>query len=87
MKMFEYMAARRAIVASNIPSISEVLTDGKDAVLVTPDNSCALAEGIGRVLEDDKLSRLLSENALAKIKNFSWAHRAEAVKRFILSSY
>lgn len=86
LKMFEYMASRRPIVASDIPSISEVLTNGKDAVLVTPDDDKALAEGIGMVLEDDKLSRLLSQNALAEIKDYSWSHRAGAVKRFILSS-
>ncbi len=86
LKMFEYMAVGRPIVASDIPSISDVLTDGKDAVLVKPDDSCALAEGIGRVLEDNKLSGLLTENALAEVKNFSWSQRAEAMQRVILCS-
>lgn len=79
LKMFEYMACSRPIVASDIPSISEVLTNGKDAVLVRPDDSHALAEGIGLVLDDEKLSRSLCRNALAEIKNFSWSQRAESM--------
>ena len=36
LKLFEYMAAGRAIVASDLPAIREVLRDGENALLVTP---------------------------------------------------
>lgn len=34
MKLFEYMASRRAIIASDLPSIGEVVKDGETALLV-----------------------------------------------------
>ncbi|MHB8991587.1 MAG: glycosyltransferase, partial [Chloroflexota bacterium] len=46
MKLFEYMAARRPIVASRLPSLQEVLRDGENALLVEPDDPESLAKGI-----------------------------------------
>src|SRR5262249_13241169 len=43
LKLFEYMAAGRPIVASDLPSLREVLTGGRNAVLVPPDDPGALA--------------------------------------------
>ena len=46
LKLFEAMASNRPIVASDLTSLREVLTDDKNAVLVPPDDKHALAVAI-----------------------------------------
>ena len=45
LKLFDYMASGRPIVASNLPAIREILRDTENAVLVEPGNPDALAAG------------------------------------------
>jgi glycosyltransferase involved in cell wall biosynthesis len=79
LKLFEYMAARRPIVASDLPSIREILSE-ETATLVNP---TALAEGIKRAIEDEKLGKKLVENAFKEVKLYSWEKRAEKIIQFI----
>jgi len=75
-KLFEYMAAVRPIVATSISSVKEVLEDGVNAVLVEPDSADSLFDGIVRVIEDDGLANRIALNAGADIKNYTWEKRA-----------
>jgi glycosyltransferase involved in cell wall biosynthesis len=81
-KLFEYMASGTPIVASNLPSIREILEDAS-ALLVEPDNPKALAEGISILLNDKKLGVHLAERALAKSKEYTWDKRGERILGFI----
>ena len=76
-KLYEYLAAGRPIVASNLPAIAEEVTDGKDVILVAPDDPKALAEGIRRVLDDSVLADSLAEGARRRARDFTWSARAE----------
>ena len=58
-KLLNYMAARRPCVL--FASSSSRLVHGRDAFLVSPDTSMALAEGLLQVLRDDELRRTLAE--------------------------
>jgi glycosyltransferase involved in cell wall biosynthesis len=49
MKLFEYAASGRPIVASDLPSIREVLTD-ESAYFATPDDPASFSETLRRVL-------------------------------------
>ena len=60
LKLFEYMAARRPIVATRIPALAGLLEHGRNAWLVAPDAPEALAEGIERVLADPGLAARLA---------------------------
>ncbi|HEX2513998.1 MAG TPA: glycosyltransferase family 4 protein, partial [Chloroflexota bacterium] len=51
LKLFEYMAAGRGIVASDLPSLREVLRDGVNARLVAPDSPADLARGLAELLD------------------------------------
>ena len=77
-KMFEYMASGTPIVASDLPSIREVLNE-KNAILVNPDDIHALAQGIKTTLNNMVFARALSQKASDDAKNYTWAKRAEAI--------
>ena len=74
-KLFEYMAAGCAIVASDLPAIREILADD-DAVWIRPGEPRSLAVGLRRLAADPALARALSTRVRAKAKQYSWKQRA-----------
>ncbi|MDH4100636.1 MAG: glycosyltransferase family 4 protein [Nitrospirota bacterium] len=80
LKLFEYMAAGVPVVASDLPSVREVLTDGVNAVLVRPDDPKALAEGVQKLLADRSLANRLATRALDDVRQYSWSSRAEKIR-------
>jgi len=83
LKLFEAMASRRVIVASDLPSLREVLRDGENALLVRPDDTASLAAGLRRALDDVELSARLAKTAREEAGPFDWARRGELVARFL----
>jgi glycosyltransferase involved in cell wall biosynthesis len=81
LKLFEYMAAARAIVASDLPSIREVLTDNENALLVKPGDAAAMAEAIRRVINDRDFAQGLARNAFRDVAQYTWARRAERLEK------
>jgi len=82
LKLFEYMAAGKPIVASDLPSIREVLND-ETAVLVKPDDSQSLAEGIKKILADSDIATSIATAAKEKVKGYTWSARAKSILDFI----
>ena len=82
LKLFEYMASKRPIVASDLPSVREILNE-ENAVLVEPGNPKALAEGIEKVLSDEELASKIAEKAYEDVQEFSWEGRARRILEFI----
>jgi glycosyltransferase involved in cell wall biosynthesis len=83
LKLFEYMAAGRPIVASDLPSIREVLHHEVDALLVTPGDPTAMAGAIERLIRDPALSARLAAAALAAAPAYSWERRAERLEELL----
>ncbi len=83
LKLFEYMASGRPIVASRLPSLCEILKDGENAVLVEPDDPEELALGIKRVIEHKELAQQISKQALIDVTQYTWDNRAEKILKFI----
>jgi glycosyltransferase involved in cell wall biosynthesis len=83
LKLFEYMGAKRPIVASDLPSLTEVLRHGENAVLVRPDDPQCLAQGIVRVIQDPDIARRLSETAYTDVQHYTWEARAAKVFDFV----
>jgi glycosyltransferase involved in cell wall biosynthesis len=54
LSIIEAMLAERAVVATRVGSVAEVVVDGETGLLVPPDEPAALAEAIASVLGDDE---------------------------------
>lgn len=85
LKLFEYLAMGRPIVASKLPSLEEVLVDGENARLVTPDDPAALRAGIEEVLRDPGLARSLAERGRAIADRYTFDARARELAKFVES--
>ena len=77
LKMFEYMALGRPLVASDLAPVREVLADGVSARLVPPGDGAALARALSEVIADPEGARRLAARARADVTAFSWDRRAE----------
>ena len=82
MKLFEYMASGVPIVASDLPSIREILDEGS-AVFFEPDDSESLTGAIKKVFANSSLSCKLPTKAKDDSKKYSWENRASGIINFI----
>lgn len=81
LKLFEYMAAGKAIVAAGSPGIERIITNGVNGLLVPAGNAQALARGIADVLENDELRASLGQAARQQaIQKHSWNRTVERVE-------
>lgn len=82
LKLFEYMAARRPIVSSNLPSLREVLNE-QNCLLAEPDNPESFAVAIGKLLGDSELGDRLADQAYNDVQKYSWDKRAQKILTLI----
>jgi glycosyltransferase involved in cell wall biosynthesis len=78
MKMFEYMAAGRAIVTADLSVIHEVLNE-KNAVFCKPDDVDDWKLGIEKLLADEPCRVELGKQAQENVQKFIWLARAEKI--------
>lgn len=83
LKMFEYMASRTPIVATDLPAIREILRHRENAVLVEPGSPEALAEGIKRVLDMPDRGGRLAAQACQDVTALTWERRAANILAFV----
>ncbi|QRN82445.1 glycosyltransferase [Chloroflexota bacterium] len=74
MKMFEYMAAGRAIIASDLPVIHEVLNE-EMAVFCPPEDEQAWQQAIRELATDPARSAALASAAKAAVSDYTWTAR------------
>jgi len=78
-KLFEYMAMGKAIIASRLEQLGEVLTHGQSAWLVTPGDGQELAQAIVRLAHDPAMRDTLGRAARrAALESHSWKHNVIA---------
>lgn len=83
LKLFEYMAAQRPIVASKLPSIEEILTDEQNALLAQPDDADDFRHQILRIKTHPELAETIARQARKHVKEYTWDQRAKRILRFI----
>ena len=62
-KVFQAMAVGRAIITADTPAVRDILTDGRDALLIPPGDPAALAEAMRMLAADPELRARLGEAA------------------------
>ncbi len=78
MKMFEYLASGRVVMASALPVLSEVLKADNSVVL--PANKPEIwANALGELREKDDVRRLLGDNARRTAEQYTWQARAKRI--------
>jgi glycosyltransferase involved in cell wall biosynthesis len=79
LKMYEYMAARRPIIASDIPSLRDALAHGERGLLVPPDDGGALRDAIYKLRAQPDLAEGLAARGRAWAESWTWDDRARRV--------
>jgi len=80
LKVFEYMASRKPIIASDVPALREVLADDVNAVLVAPRDLAGWAAALAALAQDAPRRRRLAERAHQDaVSKYSMGARARAV--------
>jgi glycosyltransferase involved in cell wall biosynthesis len=75
-KLFEYMAAGCAVVATDIPALREVL-DETDAAWAPPGNSRALARAIRSLADAPATASEMAARVREKARRYTWDARGE----------
>lgn len=86
LKLFEYMAQARPILAPARDNIREVLIDGADALLFAPDDDGAFADALDRLAGEPALRDRLGAAARASLlrQDLTWPANAARVERLAL---
>ena len=81
LKIFDYMAAGRAIVAPDQPNIREILVDGETALLFDPEAPGAMWDAVARLIDDAPLRARLGVAARAELerRDYTWRGNAKRV--------
>ena len=78
------MTAGVPIITTNIGGNPELITDGKEGLLVNYNNHAELLEAVYKILSNQDLARRFTANAGEKLKFFKWektvAQTIEAIK-------
>ncbi len=81
-KLFEYMASGTSIVASDLPSIRDIVTE-KEVAFFVPDNPESLAHTVMGTLDHLDEARVRAEAAKQRAKHLSWEARATNIADLI----
>jgi glycosyltransferase involved in cell wall biosynthesis len=79
LKLFEYMASGRAIIASYFPVFDDILVHEKNAYLVEADNTESLKNGLNTIFTNEPLMNSISQQAKKDVQNHSWDARAQFI--------
>jgi glycosyltransferase involved in cell wall biosynthesis len=80
LKIFEYMAAGKAIVASDLPALHEMLEDGHNALLCPPEDVDGWVTRLAQLEADSGLRRRLGvQGRCDLLERYTWDRRARAI--------
>ena len=84
MKLYEYMAAGKAIVAARIGQIKEVIEDGENGILYEPGDIAELQAKLIALLKDEPRQKVLGNRALKSfLSGYTWRHKAQQLDEYM----
>jgi glycosyltransferase involved in cell wall biosynthesis len=82
-KLFEAMAAGRVVIASDLPTLREVVRPGENGLLVPPDDPQAWIAALEQVRADPQAALRMAAQARHDAAGYSWSARAHTLLAFI----
>lgn len=79
LKMFEYLACGRAILASDLPVLQEALISGENALILPSADANAWVRALKKLSADPDYKVRLGDNARAAAKKYTWTSRVERI--------
>lgn len=80
MKIFEYMALGKPVVAPRLKPIQEVIEEGENGILVEPGDASSLENAIIELLKDENKRLYFGENNRRKVfAEYTWEKNAENI--------
>ena len=76
-KTFEYLAAGKPIIVSNVVGREGFLIEGKNCITYEPENPKDLAEKIKKLLNNNELKKQMQNNNTKLAKKYSWKRNIE----------
>ena len=79
LKIFEYMGRGKAIIASDLPALREILTDGVNAILAQPDDPKDWYKAILAMQDATIRTNLIANSIKDAIEKHTWKARAKLI--------
>jgi glycosyltransferase involved in cell wall biosynthesis len=83
LKLFDYMATKKPVVASALPTIATVLRDRENGLLVEPDNPLGFKEAIKTLFDNPNMANEMAETGFQDVQHLTWDNRADQVLQFV----
>jgi len=83
LKLFEYMHAGKAILATDGPSLQEIIQDGHNGLLASDDND-AINDRFRLLVSKPELRENLGRNAKQGVWKYSWKQRATRIMDYLV---
>ena len=82
-KMFEYMSAGIAVIASDFELYKEFVEESQSGLTVNPLDVVEISEAINRVINDRKLAREMGKNGKRAIREqYNWSNEEQKLFKF-----
>jgi glycosyltransferase involved in cell wall biosynthesis len=82
-KQFEYMACKKPVVGSNLPTISQFINDAKCGILVNPTKIDEITDAILYLIEHPEEAKKMGENGRrAVLEKYNWKNEEEKLLNF-----
>jgi glycosyltransferase involved in cell wall biosynthesis len=79
LKLFEYMASKRPIISTKIPTIEKVVKHQESALLAAENNVKKLAQYVNLLIENPELGEKIASNAFSEVQKYDWKKRSEKI--------
>ena len=86
MKLAEYAAMARPIIAPDLSNIRDLFTDGEEILLVLPGSAGALAQAVRSLVADPSTARRMGRAAQQRITGHTWEEAVDQLLRRLARS-